>query len=244
MAHFPALDSSEATLEPALPTGEAKTSAVRAMFDTIAQRYELLNGLLTFGLDRWWRLACVDSLGLGSGALVLDLACGTGNVSRILKRRFMGALGVDLSKGMLERARLADPSTPVLEADGSRLPLREGSVDGLVSAFALRNFTDLQAIFHEAARVLRPGGRVAFLDVAQPANPLLGWAHSIWFNRAVPLIGGLLSDRSAYSYLPRSVEYLPTGSEIVMLMESTGFEHVSHRLLTGGITQLLCATRT
>ncbi len=154
-----------------LPTGEEKTARVRAMFDTIAPRYDLMNRLMTFGLDQSWRKGTVAALGLPVGARVLDLACGTGDLTRLALRRAIDVVGADLSAGML--AANGTPG-PVVEADGSRLPFGDGAFDGVVCGYALRNFTDLGATLGECARVLRAGGRLAVLEVDTPTSPASG----------------------------------------------------------------------
>lgn len=224
-----------------LPTGAAKTRSVQAMFDVIAPRYDLVNRVMTFRMDVGWRRRTVASLGLPPGSTVIDLACGTGDLARELTDRGMLAVGVDLSLGMLAAA--PEPF-PRLQADGAALPLRDRSVDGVTCGFALRNFTDLQATLDELGRVVRPGGRIALLEVAEPTNPVLRAGHRIYFGSVVPRIGGLLSDPDAYRYLPRSVAYLPEPPMLREMIERAGFEMVHRRLLSGGIAQLLTATRS
>lgn len=223
-----------------LPTGEAKTAQVRAMFDTIAPRYDLLNRLMTFGLDQRWRRATVAALGLPPGSTVLDLGSGTGDLSAIGMRQGYRVIGTDLSAGMLANRR--QPPAAV-QSDASALPLGTASCDGVVSGYALRNFTDLSACLAEAARVLRPGGRLAVLEVASPSSRLWGAGFHLWFDRAVPVLGGLLSDATAYRYLPRSTAYLPDGDGLRALLREVGFATVGRRLLSGGLSQLLTATR-
>ncbi|HMC39200.1 MAG TPA: ubiquinone/menaquinone biosynthesis methyltransferase [Acidimicrobiales bacterium] len=223
-----------------LPEGEEKVRAVRTMFDTIAPRYDLVNRVMTFGLDRVWRRRAVTALDLGPGALVVDLACGTGDLCRELESAGMRPVGADLSFGMLLQARTA---APLVQADALALPLASESVDGFISGFALRNFVALGPVFAEMARVLRPGGRIALLDVAQPVHPVLRAGHSVYFGKVVPRIGGLLSDRAAYRYLPRSIAYLPEGDGICELIGDNGFGAIRRRMLSGGITQLITATR-
>jgi len=123
-----------------------------------------------------------------------------------------------------------------------RLPMPDGSVDGVTCGFALRNVLNLADFFTECARVLRPGGRVALLEVCEPANPVLRAGHSVYFTKVVPLVGGLVSDRAAYRYLPKSLAYLPPGPEIVALL-SDGFVDAERRMLSVGIAQLLTGTR-
>ena len=224
----------------ALPVGEAKAVAVRQMFDTIAPRYDLVNRIMTFRLDVRWRRSTVAALALGDGALVLDVASGTGDLCRELSRQRLQPLSCDFSFGMLA----ADTShAPRVQSDAQRLAIRTGGVDGITCGFALRTFVDLSALFAELARVVRPGGRVALLDVSVPTNPLIRYGNSLYFGKVVPRIGALLSDRAAYRYLPRSVSYLPAPPELCAMLSSAGFIDVKHRQLSGGLVQLLTATR-
>jgi demethylmenaquinone methyltransferase/2-methoxy-6-polyprenyl-1,4-benzoquinol methylase len=226
--------------ETALPEGDAKVAAVRAMFDTIAPRYDLVNRVMTFRLDVRWRRAAVAALGLPTAALVLDLASGTGDLCVDLFAWGYRAISVDLSLGML---RADHSGAPRVQADILRLPVPDGVASGATSGFALRNLVDLGAFFEELARVVRPGGRVALLDVAKPPNRFVRAGHAVYFGKVVPLVGRVLSDGSAYRYLPRSVAYLPAPEEMLARLEAAGFASVERRLLSGGITQLLTATR-
>ena len=224
----------------ALPEGDEKVRAVRAMFDTIAPRYDLVNRVMTFGLDVRWRQRAVGSLDLGPAATVVDLACGTGDLCRALARAGYRPVGLDLSLGMLRHARTA---APLVEADALRLPLADAAVDGAVSGFALRNFVGLGPVLAELARVVRPGGRIALLEVGTPTNRLLHAGHAAYFERIVPRIGGALSDGDAYRYLPRSVAYLPDPPGLVAAVRSAGFGAITRTPLTGGVAQLIVATR-
>jgi demethylmenaquinone methyltransferase / 2-methoxy-6-polyprenyl-1,4-benzoquinol methylase len=223
-----------------LPTGAAKVKAVRQMFDAIAGRYELVNAIVSLGMDRGWRNRCLEALELPVGSVVLDVACGTGDLSRDLDRRLMRPVGVDLSSGMLAHARSPGP---LVHADALFSPFRAAAFDGAVSGFALRNVTDLGLLFVELARVTRPGGRISLLDLAEPEAHILRFGHRLWTNYAVPLVGSALSDSAAYRYLPRSFAYLPPASRVVELLEQAGFGAVQHELLSGGISQLYIATR-
>ena len=223
-----------------LPQGAAKVRAVDAMFDAIAPRYDLLNRVLTFGLDVGWRRRTVRSLDLPAGSRVLDLACGTGDLCRVLTAAGYRAVGVDRSAGMLAAARTG---APLVRGDCLDLPVPNGRVDGVVCGFALRNFRSLEPFLAECARVLRPGGRVALLEVSAPENPVLRAGHGLYFGRVVPLVGGLVSDRDAYRYLPDSVAYLPPGPRLVEMLSEAGFADARRRPLTTGIAQLLTGTR-
>jgi demethylmenaquinone methyltransferase / 2-methoxy-6-polyprenyl-1,4-benzoquinol methylase len=196
---------------------------------------------MTFGRDRGWRRTTVRSLSLVPGSIVVDLACGTGDLCRDLVTAGYRAVGVDLSLGMLRHART--PS-PLLQGDALRLPFPDHSIAGVVSGFALRNFMALPPVFAELARVVRPGGRIALLDVAQPERAILRAGHSVYFGHVVPLIGGLLSDKTAYRYLPRSVAYLPPAPTVLAQLAEAGFAQPERRLLSAGITQLYTATAT
>lgn len=223
-----------------LPTGDEKVQAVRSMFDAIAPRYDLVNRLMTFRMDVGWRKKTIASLRLPTGGVVLDLACGTGDLCRGLAGAGYRPIGMDLSYGMLANART---EAPLVHADALRLPVPDASVDGVTCGFALRNFKELGPFFAELARVVRPGGRIALLEVAEPPNGLLRWGHGIYFGKVVPKIGGLLSDGSAYRYLPKSVAYLPEPPAMLADLERRGFVSVDRRLLSTGIAQLITATR-
>ena len=220
--------------------GDEKVTAVRAMFDAIAPRYDMVNRIMTFRMDVGWRKKTVKALDLSLGSVVADLACGTGDLCEELRSSGLVPIGVDLSFGMLANARTP---VPLLQGDALSLPVRDGSLDGVTCGFALRNFAALEPFLASVARSLRPGGRIAFLEVATPPNPLLRAGHAVYFGKVVPLIGGLLSDGSAYRYLPRSVAYLPPPAEVVRMVRDAGFPDAERRLLSKGISQLLTGTR-
>jgi len=228
------------TMPETLPEGDDKVAAVRGMFDAIAPRYDLVNRIMTFRMDVGWRRKTVRSLGLPSRSRVVDLACGTGDLCRELAAQELAPVGVDLSFGMLAAART---DAPLLQGDALCLPLPDASVDGVTCGFALRNFASLPPFFAELARVVRPGGRIALLEVAEPPNPVLRLGHRLYFGKVVPLVGGLLSDPAAYRYLPRSVAYLPEPGRMLGDLASAGFVDVERRLLSVGISQLITATR-
>ena len=223
-----------------LPEGDDKRQAVREMFDAIAPRYDLVNRIMTFRLDVRWRRTAVRSLALPDGSIVHDLAAGTGDLCLDLRRAGHTPIAFDLSHGMLRADR---SGAPRCQADILRLPVPEAAADGVTCGFALRNLTDPAAFFGELARVVRPGGRVALLDVGVPRNPLIRAGNQVYFGKIVPRIGALLSDGAAYRYLPRSVAYLPEPAELVELLRAAGFDDVAHRGLSGGLTQLLTGTR-
>jgi demethylmenaquinone methyltransferase/2-methoxy-6-polyprenyl-1,4-benzoquinol methylase len=224
----------------ALPEGEAKVEAVRGMFDAIAPRYDLVNRIMTFRMDVGWRRRTVRSLAVRPRSTVLDLACGTGDLCRELSKQGLVPIGVDLSFGMLEAAKT---DAPLAQGDVLRLPMPDAAVDGITCGFALRNFLSLPPFFAELARVVRPGGSIALLDVAEPPNRFLRFGHKLYFGKVVPFIGGLLSDPAAYRYLPKSVAYLPEPDAMLGQIADAGFVDVERRLLSVGIAQLVTATR-
>ena len=213
---------------------------VRKMFDAIAPRYDLVNRIMTFRLDTRWRRRAVRDLALPANSTVLDLAAGTGDLCIDLRRAQLRPIAIDLSFGMLSNDR---SSAPRAQADILRLPMPSESVDGIICGFALRNLVDLEIFFTECARVIRPGGRIALLDVGVPHNPLVRFGNNIYFGKVVPRIGALLSDAAAYRYLPRSVAYLPDRSVLVAQLQRAGFADAVHTQLSGGLTQLMVGTR-
>jgi demethylmenaquinone methyltransferase/2-methoxy-6-polyprenyl-1,4-benzoquinol methylase len=224
-----------------LPQGAEKSRRVTAMFDAIAPRYDRMNRLMTFGLDRSWRRRTVAALGLPRGAIVVDLACGTGDLCVELGRAELAALGVDLSAGMLGAAHTL---APLVRGDVDGLPLGKASVDGATCGFALRNLVSLDVFLAELARVVRPGGRIALLEVAEPTNPALRLGHRMYFTEVVPRLGAVLSDGAAYRYLPRSVAYLPPPDSLVAMVAAAGFPDTRRHTLSRGIVQLLVGTRS
>jgi demethylmenaquinone methyltransferase/2-methoxy-6-polyprenyl-1,4-benzoquinol methylase len=226
-----------------LPPAADKAAFVEAMFDRIAPRYDLLNRILTFRLDQRWRREAIARAAIRPGDVVVDLGCGTGDLSELAAARGGRVVAVDFAARMLAGLRRRAIAASPVRADAARLPLRDGCADVLLSAFALRNFVALEPVLREAARVLRPGGRLVLLEVDEPRNPLLRWGHTLHFRRIVPLVGSLLSDRVAYSYLPRSTVYLPPEHKLLDILAAAGLGAPQKTVLSGGIAQLLTGQR-
>ena len=224
-----------------LPQGEEKRRAVRRLFDSISPRYDLVNRVMTFGMDVGWRRAAVAALRLPGRSFVADLACGTGDFCRELERRGYRAVGFDFSHGMLVNART---DAPLVEADVLQLPVADRGVDAVTCGFALRNVVSLGGFFRELGRIVRPGGRIVLLDASEPDNRVVRAGHGLYFNRVVPMIGGTLSNKTAYSYLPKSMAYLPPAAEMLSMLRDAGFPDVQRRQLSGGLTQLFVGTRS
>jgi demethylmenaquinone methyltransferase / 2-methoxy-6-polyprenyl-1,4-benzoquinol methylase len=224
-----------------LPEGDEKHRTVERMFDRLAPQYDRMNRVISLGLDRGWRKHTVAELDLPEGSLVLDLACGTGDLANDVVSRGHRAVGVDYSAGMLAAAHTG---ASLVRADAAQLPLRDGAFDGVVCGFALRNFVELTSVFSEVARIIRRGGRFVALDAAVPTNPLMRAGNTIWFRGAVPLLGRALAhDADAYSYLPKSTAYLPTPSVLADALGEAGFTDAQHHTLTGGSVLVLTGTR-
>jgi demethylmenaquinone methyltransferase/2-methoxy-6-polyprenyl-1,4-benzoquinol methylase len=229
------------TPDDALPQGDAKRVAVEGIFDRLAPRYDRMNRVISLGLDRRWRRRTVAALALPAGSRVLDLACGTGDLCNDLARVDLHAIGVDFSAGMLAAAHT---TAPLARADGAALPFPDGSFDGVVCGFALRNFVALRVVFLECARVLREGGKFAAVDATVPTNPIMRAGNAVWFRGAVPVLGRLLAhDEDAYQYLPKSTAYLPAHEELARQLARAEFYDTRVDTLTGGSVLLLTGTR-
>lgn len=224
-----------------LPAPGEKAAVVRAMFDRIAPRYARLNTLLTFGLDRGWRRLAIAAAGIRPGSVVVDVACGTGDLAALAAGSGARVLGVDFARGMLLHAR--GRGAALVQADAAALPLPADAADAVTCGFALRNVVAIPRLLAEAARVLRPGGRLVVLEVAEPPSAFLRRCHRLYFRRVVPLVGAVLADRRAYAYLPASTAYLPDAATLRALLESAGFTGTDRQLLGGGSVQLVTAVR-
>ncbi|MBK7952462.1 MAG: ubiquinone/menaquinone biosynthesis methyltransferase [Deltaproteobacteria bacterium] len=226
-----------------LPTGEEKRVRVREMFDRIAPRYDALNRIVSLGLDQRWRRRALAKIQVGAGDLVVDLACGTGDFCELVEALGARAIGVDFAREMLRQAAARGLRFPKVQGDGEWLPFATASVDAVTCGFALRNFVSLEAVLREIARIVRPGGRIALVDVDRPVWGPLRAAHSLYFDRLVPLVGGLLSDRSAYKYLPKSTAYLPAPEVLRTMLSGAGFLELEREIVLLGSAQILTGVR-
>jgi demethylmenaquinone methyltransferase/2-methoxy-6-polyprenyl-1,4-benzoquinol methylase len=215
------------------------------MFSAIASRYDLLNHLLSGNVDKRWRRIVAnrvrEKLSSSNKARVLDVACGTGDLSLTLfETTGAGVVGTDFCRPMLAIAadKLAG-RVRLIEGDALNLPFRDGTFDVATIAFGLRNLSNVENGLKELSRVLRPGGWVAVLEFSRPVNPVLRPLFNLYFRKLLPWMGGLISGSlSAYTYLPASVQKFPDQSELSLLMEQTGFDQVGYENLTGGIAAL------
>ena len=211
--------------------------AVRTMFDRIAPVYDVMNRVMTMGLDLRWRRLGARAV-VRPGDSVLDAACGTGDFAVAdLRAGAARVVGLDFSPRMLERARRKAPQVEWVEGDLLALPFPDATFDAATVGFGVRNVADLELALRELRRVLRSGGRVAILEITQPRGPLRPF-YSLWFDRVVPLLGKALPGGSAYTYLPASVKRFPAADALAALMRDAGFAEVRYRLLAGSIVAL------
>ncbi len=222
-------------------TGRLPAEGVRRMFDRIAPVYDLMNRVMTAGLDRRWRRITVEQA-VGPGDRVLDACCGTGDLAIEATRQGAGSVvGLDFSEQMLARARAKDDRVEWLQGDVLSLPFGEASFDAATVGFGIRNVDDLDAGLRELRRVLRVGGRLGILEITTPRGVLAPF-YRVWFDRVVPLLGRVLPGGDAYTYLPASVRRFPVPAELSRLLESAGFADVRVRLFAGGIVALHVGT--
>jgi demethylmenaquinone methyltransferase / 2-methoxy-6-polyprenyl-1,4-benzoquinol methylase len=215
--------------------------SVRTMFDRIAPVYDVMNRVMTAGLDvRWRRLAAAAAV--RSGDRVLDAACGTGDLAIAdLKAGAGEVTGLDFSAKMLERARTKHAAIEWVQGDMLALPFADETFDAATVGFGVRNVENLELGLRELRRVLRPGGRLAILEITQPRGAMRPF-YSLWFDRIVPVLGKVLPGGDAYTYLPASVKRFPTAERLAELLREAGFADVRFKLMGGSIVALHTGT--
>ena len=206
------------------------------MFDRIAPVYDVMNRVMTVGLDLRWRRIAAEAVARPDDR-VLDACCGTGDLAVACARLGGVVTGLDFAPRMLERARRKLPSATWVEGDMLALPFEDASFDASTVGFGVRNVADLDGGLRELRRVLAPGGRVAVLEITQPRG-LLAPFYRVWFDKIVPMLGTVLKGGAAYSYLPASVKRFPGPDELAELMRAAGFGDVAYRTFAGGIVAL------
>jgi demethylmenaquinone methyltransferase/2-methoxy-6-polyprenyl-1,4-benzoquinol methylase len=222
-------------------SGTLEPESVRGMFDRIAPVYDVMNHVMTAGLDRRWRKLAVREV-VWPGDRVLDACCGTGDLAVEAERRGGRVVGLDFSEGMLVRARRKSGAIEWVQGDALALPFGDGEFDAATVGFGVRNLADLEGGLRELARVLRPGGKLAVLEITRPRG-LLKPFFRLWFDVFVPLLGKVLPGGKAYTYLPASVRRFPGPEDLTALFERAGFADVRYRLLGGGIVALHVGVR-
>ncbi|ADY27126.1 Ubiquinone/menaquinone biosynthesis methyltransferase ubiE [Deinococcus proteolyticus MRP] len=235
--------------KPAVGDGQDKGADVQAMFAAIAPRYDLLNRILSLGVDQTWRYAGAREALAKAPRRVLDIATGTGDFALMLKRRapYAQVTGSDFVPEMLEIARVkgrqAGLEVTWEEGDALALPYPDASFDTVTCTFGFRNFSDYAQGLAEMYRVLSPGGRLVILEFPPPAENLFGRVYRLYFQQVLPRIGGLVSgDSSAYTYLPESVLAFPEPEELLKMMRCAGFS-ARYRPLSGGIAGMWVADK-
>jgi demethylmenaquinone methyltransferase / 2-methoxy-6-polyprenyl-1,4-benzoquinol methylase len=222
-------------------SGTLPAEGVRTMFDRIAPVYDVMNRVMTVGLDQRWRRLTVQET-VSAGDRVLDACCGTGDLAVAARGAGAGeVVGLDFSERMLERARRKDTSVEWIRGDLLELPFEDASFDAATVGFGVRNVADLDRGLAELRRVLRPGGRLGILEITKPKGPLRLF-YKLWFDVLIPLAGKILPGGKAYTYLPASVRRFPGPMELAELMRTHGFEDVRFRRLAGGIVALHVGT--
>jgi demethylmenaquinone methyltransferase/2-methoxy-6-polyprenyl-1,4-benzoquinol methylase len=224
-----------------MSAGTLPASEVRTMFDRIAPVYDVMNRVMTAGLDLRWRRITAEAT-VRPGDRVLDACCGTGDLAIADERVGGKVTGLDFSPRMLERARRKSQVVTWVEGDMLALPFEDGSFEAATVGFGVRNVADLERGLAELARVLVPGGRLGILEITTPTGLLAPFYH-LWFDRIVPLLGKLLKGGEAYSYLPASVRRFPDKQALAELVERAGFDAVEYRTFAGGIVALHTGTR-
>jgi demethylmenaquinone methyltransferase/2-methoxy-6-polyprenyl-1,4-benzoquinol methylase len=226
-----------------LAIGERDPQAVRAMFDRIARRYDLVNTVLSGGTDGGWRRRAARATGLKAGGSAVDVACGSGKLTAELARIAGGeghVVGLDFSPQMLEIARRDHPGIEFLEGDALKLPFDDAGFDASTIAFGLRNLSDPVKGLREMRRVVKPGGRSVVLEFVRPPENLIGGAYRLYLRTLLPAIGGALSGQpAAYRYLSDTVDSYRTPDELRAMARAAGWTHVAYKGLAMGTVGIL-----
>ncbi len=224
---------------------------IRNMFNGISESYDLLNHLLSFGIDIYWRKKMIRKIGSPGPPMILDAAAGTGDLS-IAARKLdpEKIIAVDIAESMLKIARDKidrrglGALINVLQGDCENLPFDDDQFDAVMAGFGARNFTDLDAGLSEIYRVLRPGGRIWVLELSEPGYFPVKQLYRVYFRKIVPLVGRAISkDRSAYSYLPDSVDKFPSGERFLEHLQSSGFTGLQRYPSAFGVAEIYCGTK-
>lgn len=224
-----------------------KKKQVKKIFDNIAARYDFLNHLLSFGIDYYWRKKALKLTGMNKDSILLDIACGTGDVA--IQARKMGVVkifGADFSHNMLTLFNKKSPwiTGRNVQMVAENIPLKSESVTNITVAFGVRNFYDIQEGFNSFYRVLSKEGKATVLEFRMPSNFFFKKLYKFYFKKILPVIGGIVSgDKEAYLYLPRSVEEFDEKVDIVKLLANSGFKKIEKHIFTFGTVQAVIAQK-
>jgi demethylmenaquinone methyltransferase/2-methoxy-6-polyprenyl-1,4-benzoquinol methylase len=223
-------------------SGTLPPAEVQRMFDRISPVYDVMNRVMTAGLDRRWRRLTAQAA-VRPGDRVLDACCGTGDLALEALEAGGTVVGLDFSERMLELARAKAPAIEFVQGNALELAYPDGSFDAVTVGFGARNFADLDRGLRELARVTRPGGHVVILEITTPQKPPLSWFFRFWFDRVVPALGRVAGDPDAYTYLPSSVRRFPGPRELGERLVAAGLEDVRWVLTAGGIIAIHAGVR-
>ena len=224
-----------------------KKTQVKKMFDNIAGRYDFLNHFLSFGLDFYWRKKALQLTGLNPKTILLDIACGTGDVAIQAKKMGVQKIyGADFSLNML---RLFDKKSPWIDGHlvqmiAENIPIKDESFTNITVAFGVRNFYDIQEGFNSFYRVLKPNGKATVIEFRMPSNKIIKSVYRFYFKNILPVLGGIISgDKAAYTYLPDSVEEFDQNINLYKLLKNSGFGKIKKYNFTLGTVQVLIAQK-
>ncbi len=226
---------------------EEKKNKVKRIFDSIAVRYDLLNHLLSFGIDNYWRRKALRLTKLSSNSILLDVACGTGDVAITAKKmRVKNIFGADYSHNMLTLFNRKSEwiKGRNIQMIAEHIPVKDESITNITVAFGVRNFYDIQKAFDSFYKILKQGGKATIIEFAMPTNSIFKFLYKFYFKKILPFVGGMISgDKEAYKYLPASVEEFDEKIKLPELLNNSGFRKVEIYNLTFGITQVVIATK-
>ena len=224
-----------------------KKTQVKSIFDSIAHRYDFLNHLLSFGVDHYWRRKALKLSKVGSESILLDIACGTGDVAiEASKQGVKEIIGADFSHNMLElfKKKQSWINGKVVQTVAEQMPFKDNSFTNISVAFGVRNFYDIKEGFKSFHRVLKPEGKATIIEFQMPENKIFKALYKFYFKKILPFVGGIVSkNKTAYKYLPNSVEEFDEKISLVDLLKEVGFRFVKKHKLTFGIVQVVIAEK-
>jgi len=230
-------------------SGKEKKDFVKKMFDDISSSYDFLNHFLSLGIDIYWRKKFIRQLNIDKNSIILDVACGTGDISFEIEKKFSANVtGIDISPKMIEIARKKAEKKNInkidfIIGDAEDLPIKTNSIDNITISYGFRNISNYEKALAEFYRVLKPEGKLGILEFSTPNSKIIGFLFKIYFHHILPKIGGLFSRSDAYRYLPESVDFFPTRSDICNKIKKAGFHNTSYKDLSFGISSIFIGNK-